>query len=92
MQIELIEAQPADKSVLRNLMELYWHDFSEIDGADVNEHGLYEYNRLDSYWTEADRAGVRVTLMPGLLPQARDRIEPWMSLSLVWGLQVKRRY
>jgi predicted acetyltransferase len=51
----MIEAQPADKSVLRNLMELYWHDFSEIDGADVNEHGPYEYNRLDSYWTEADR-------------------------------------
>jgi predicted acetyltransferase len=41
--------------VLRQLLELYNYDFSEYDGADVNEHGLYGYKYLDHYWTEPDR-------------------------------------
>jgi predicted acetyltransferase len=53
--MELVEAQTSDKALLRQLMELYLYDFSDIDDADVNEQGLYEYRRLDSYWTEADR-------------------------------------
>jgi predicted acetyltransferase len=55
VKIELIEAQRADKSVLQQLMELYLYDFSDIDASDVNEHGLFEYRRLDSYWTESGR-------------------------------------
>lgn len=53
-----IEVQPAsleDKSILRNLMELYAHDFSEFDQCDVDEHGLFGYSRLDHYWTEPGR-------------------------------------
>jgi predicted acetyltransferase len=55
VNIELIEAQLADKAVLRHLMELYGYDFSEFDGDDVNEHGLFDYKRLDHYWTEPGR-------------------------------------
>jgi predicted acetyltransferase len=55
MNIELVEVQETDKSVLQNLMELYAHDFSEFDGADVNEHGLYGYTYFDYYWTEEAR-------------------------------------
>lgn len=44
-----------DKPVLRNLMELYMHDFSELTGGDVGDHGLFGYRYLDHYWTEPDR-------------------------------------
>ncbi len=55
MEIELIEVQEEEKSVLRNLMELYAYDFSEFDDADVNAHGLYGYTYFDYYWTEDGR-------------------------------------
>jgi predicted acetyltransferase len=56
MKIELIEVKETEKSVLRQLMELYAHDFSEFDAADVNEHGLFGYTYFDYYWTEDTRA------------------------------------
>lgn len=55
MDLEIIPAKEEDKSVLRRLMELYLYDFSEMDGADVNEAGLFEYDYLDHYWTEEGR-------------------------------------
>lgn len=55
MEVELVPAEKQDKSVVRNLMELYLYDFSEFAGDDVDEHGLYGYNRLDHYWTEPGR-------------------------------------
>jgi predicted acetyltransferase len=55
MDIEVIKAAYTDKSVLRNMMELYLYDFSEYDGADLNQHGLYEYEYIDQYWTEPVR-------------------------------------
>lgn len=55
MGIELWHATLNDKPVLRNLLELCQHDYSEYDGMDVDEHGLFGYSYLDNYWTEADR-------------------------------------
>lgn len=55
LKIELLEVIETEKSVLRHLMELYAYDFSEFDGADVNEHGLYGYSYFDHYWTEEGR-------------------------------------
>ena len=55
MDVQLVPVELARKSVLRQLLELYAHDFSEFDGADVNEHGLYGYKYLDHYWTEPGR-------------------------------------
>ncbi len=60
MDIELQRASIDDKSVLRNLMELCQHDYSEYDGTDVDEHGLFGYKYLDNYWTEAGRAAFLV--------------------------------
>ena len=31
-------------------MELYQHDFAEIDGADLDEYGQYGYYDLDCFW------------------------------------------
>ena len=56
MEIAIQAVPIEDKQVLRNLLELYSHDFSEFDGADVDDHGLYGYPYyFDDYWTEAGR-------------------------------------
>jgi predicted acetyltransferase len=55
LKIELIEIEESEKSVLRQLIELYSYDFSEYDDVDVNKHGFYGYTYLDYYWTEDAR-------------------------------------
>ena len=54
--VDVVDAALRDKPVLRNLLELYCYDFSEFVPGDVDEHGLFGYQYLDHYWTEADRA------------------------------------
>ncbi len=49
------EAPIEEKSIIRNLLQLYIHDFSEFEGFDLNQHGLYGYRYLDHYWTDPDR-------------------------------------
>jgi len=39
-----------ERLIVRNLMELYQYDFSEIDGTDLDEHGQYGYYDLDCFW------------------------------------------
>jgi len=48
-------AKKSQKSVMRKLLELYAHDFSEFDGLDINEYGEYGYPYLDCYWNEKGR-------------------------------------
>ena len=55
MDIKLERALINEKSILRNLLELYNYDFTEFDPDDVDEHGLYGYKYLDHYWTDEDR-------------------------------------
>ncbi|MCL2362290.1 MAG: GNAT family N-acetyltransferase [Defluviitaleaceae bacterium] len=55
MIIEVVPAEKTQKSVLRQLMELYNYDFSEYTNEDVDEHGLYGYSYLDHFWTEEAR-------------------------------------
>jgi predicted acetyltransferase len=47
---------PADKGVLRELLNLYLYDLSDLVDADPNDHGRFEYPYLDHYWTEPGRA------------------------------------
>jgi predicted acetyltransferase len=53
--VEVAAARLHEKAVLRNLVELYQYDFSELDGSDVDQHGLFGYRYLDHYWTEPGR-------------------------------------
>jgi predicted acetyltransferase len=53
--VEVVPARLEDKGVVRQLVELYLHDFSEFDDRDVTDHGLFGYRYLDHYWTEPDR-------------------------------------
>jgi predicted acetyltransferase len=55
MEFSLVEVGPADRPVLRRLIELYRYDFSEFDRSDVGPHGEFGYPYLDHYWTEPGR-------------------------------------
>ena len=55
MKVEIREAVLSDKAIVRRLVELYMHDFSEFNGRDVDAHGLFGYRYLDHYWTEPSR-------------------------------------
>lgn len=55
MVIEIEAVSIEQKSVLRNLLELYIYDFTEFGPYDVDSHGLYGYKYLDYYWNEEGR-------------------------------------
>ena len=55
MQLEVIAAESRHEPVVRRLLELYQHDFSEFDDNDVDDHGEYGYDRLPDYWTDPAR-------------------------------------
>jgi predicted acetyltransferase len=62
MDVELREATPDDKPVLRRLLELNAHDLSDIDGRVPGPTGEYGYPYLDHYWVEDDRHPFLVTV------------------------------
>ncbi|WP_246168208.1 GNAT family N-acetyltransferase [Paenibacillus antarcticus] len=53
--VEVISVSEDQKTILRQLLELYEYDFSEFNHEDVNEYGLYGYTYLDHYWTDDTR-------------------------------------
>ena len=55
MKVDISRVEFGDKAVLRNLMELCQHDYSEFEDSDTDEHGLFGYKYLDNYWTEDGR-------------------------------------
>ncbi|MHB1000897.1 MAG: GNAT family N-acetyltransferase [Armatimonadota bacterium] len=55
MDVQLVRIPYDEKSVLRNMMELYQYDFSEYEQNDLNSHGLFDYKYLDHYWKEEGR-------------------------------------
>lgn len=55
MEIKIVKAKRAEKTVLRQLLAYYYYDFSEYLHTDVNDHGMFEYHYLDLYWVESGR-------------------------------------
>ena len=53
--IELIEAAESEKTVLFNIFEKYFYEFSQWVKIDVEDDGLYHYEWLDCYFTEEKR-------------------------------------
>ncbi|MEV2909830.1 GNAT family N-acetyltransferase [Paenibacillus larvae] len=51
-KIEIIQAGSSDKSVIRNLMQLYQYESTDYSGDDPDQHGYFDYPYLDHYWTE----------------------------------------
>lgn len=62
MNIQVVQANRDQKAVLRQLLELYIYDFTAYIDVDVNDHGCFEYNYLDHYWTEPGRYPYLVTV------------------------------
>lgn len=54
-RIEIQRANYEDEPLLRNLLELYSHDFSEFCRVDSGQDGRFGYKSLPLYWSEADR-------------------------------------
>jgi len=52
MIINVLSAEESQKTVLRQLIELYSYDFSQYTDSDVDERGLFGYPGLDNYWTD----------------------------------------
>ena len=55
MQISVRAAEPSEEGTMRRLFELYAHDWSEFDHADVDGCGAYGSPYLALYWTEPGR-------------------------------------
>lgn len=55
MNVTLSPVSRGEKEILRNLLEKYCYEFSQWDGRQVNELGLFGYDWLDCYWTEEGR-------------------------------------
>ncbi len=55
MSIELSPVAHDHKPVLRELLNLYLYELSDLAPSDPDEHGRFEYRWLDHYWTEPDR-------------------------------------
>jgi predicted acetyltransferase len=53
--IALIEATPAHRELLANLMQLYAYDWSELVPLDVDALGRFAEQPLDAYWVDAWR-------------------------------------
>ena len=61
MQVEIIPAGSADRSRLRNLLQLYLHDFSEVLPIVPNRDGTFSYPHLDAYWIDDWRKPFLIT-------------------------------
>ncbi len=55
MLLDLSIASMDEKPLLQRMMQLYQYDFSEIDGSELDDEGIYSYQYLDLYWTEENR-------------------------------------
>ncbi len=55
MNLEIVPAVVEDQSIIRHLLELCMHDYSQYSGEDINQHGLFGYPYVDQYWTEEGR-------------------------------------
>jgi predicted acetyltransferase len=91
VKINLVDATVEDKPVVRHLLELYQHDFSEFDGREVDGHGLYGYPYLDHYWTERDRRPFLIEVDRHWAGLALVRLGPPIDMSEFFVVRKYRR-
>lgn len=49
--ISLVPAERHEKSIIRNLMQLYQDELASFTGKTIDPLGLFDYSYLDHYWT-----------------------------------------
>lgn len=52
--ITLTRVELKDKSVLANMFQLYMHDITAVLPRDLNSHGFFNYEYIDSYFTSGE--------------------------------------
>ena len=55
LNVTLVRASKNDESILKNLLHLYVHDFSEYLGIRPSEEGWFSYPALPLYWSDTSR-------------------------------------
>lgn len=66
IEVRIDRADRSQHDVLRELMQLYAYDFSELLGLEVEESGRFAERSLDSYWEDPLRSA--------FLIRANDRL------------------
>ena len=61
MRVQAIPATREDRTALRNLMQLYLHDFSEVLTRAPDRDGTFPYPHLDAYWIDDWRRPFLIT-------------------------------
>jgi predicted acetyltransferase len=65
--ISLVRALKSDECTLKNLLNLYIHDFSEFLSITPSEDGSFPYPALPLYWTEPGRTANFIRSGPRLV-------------------------
>ena len=52
--ITVVPAKPEEKTLVANLLQLYLHDFSEVEALEINEEGVFDYRAFESFWNQPD--------------------------------------
>jgi predicted acetyltransferase len=60
VNVSIVRALKSDEYTLKNLLNLYIHDFSEFLGLTPSEDGSFSYPALSLYWTESGRTAYLV--------------------------------
>lgn len=55
MDVTVTEAQPDQRDLLANLLELNAYEFSRFDARPIGSDGRYGYTYLELYWSEENR-------------------------------------
>jgi predicted acetyltransferase len=52
--INIVPARREEKNLVANLLQLYLHDFSEVEALETNAEGRFDYREFESFWGEPD--------------------------------------
>lgn len=55
MEISVTSAKKKEEPIVRNLINLYLHDFSEFMAIEPDEDGSFAYSYLPQYWGDPNR-------------------------------------
>lgn len=57
-KVDVVPARARHRRLLWRLMQLYLHDFSEMDGRALNDRGEFAYQYFENYWSDRDRVAL----------------------------------
>lgn len=62
MDVQIHRPERSQRELIRRMMVLYLHDFSEFDDEDLDEHAMFTYGDLDYFWFEPTHAAFLITV------------------------------